>query len=73
MKAETRPLQPAAAYEHAHLIVRDMLADLLRQHDDAMRPEDRNPRWRHVHAINRLNATLSEASEAVDALNSRNR
>ena len=66
-------LEPAAAYEHAHLIARDLLADLLRQLDDAMRPDDRNLRWRHVHAMNRLNATLSEASEAVDSLNNRNR
>lgn len=67
------PLEPAAAYEHAHLIACDLLVDLLRQLDDAVRPDDRNLRWRHVHAMIRLNAMLSEASEAVDALNNRNR
>ena len=73
MKTETQPLQPAAAYEHAHLIARYLLADLANQLDEAMRPDDRNLRWRHVHAMNRLNAVLSEATEAVDQLNNRNR
>ena len=60
------PLEPAAAYEHANLIARDLLTELHRQLDESLRPDDCNLRWRHVHAMNRLNATLTEACEAVD-------
>ena len=73
MANEKQQLRPAAAYEHAHLIARDLVADIAGQLDEAMRPDDRNLRWRHAHAMNRINALLSQAAEAVDELNNRNR
>lgn len=67
------PLQPSAAYEHAHLIARDLLDDLRRQLDLTANPDDPNLRWRHVRTMNRINAQLSDIAEVVDTLNLRTR
>lgn len=66
-------LHPAAAYENAHQIARDLLQDLHAQLDAMLRPDDANLRWRNVRLMNQLNATLSEAADIADNINMRNR
>lgn len=66
-------LQPASAYENAHLIARDLLDDIRRQLDQAVQPDDPNLRWRHARAMNRINAQLSDVADALDTLNNRTR
>jgi hypothetical protein len=66
-------IEPAPAYENSHLITRDLLADLNRQLDSAIKPDDPNLRWHHVRTMSRINALLSDVADAVDQLNVRNR
>jgi len=70
----SRPaLEPNAAYEHAHLIARDLLDDLRQQLDEMAKPDSDNIGWRHARTMNQVNAKLSEVAEMVDELNARNR
>lgn len=64
-------LDPTAAYEHAHLIARDLLDDLREELDGMMKPDAPNIRWRHARAMNQINAKLSDVAEMVDEFNSR--
>lgn len=64
-------LDPAPAYESAHLIARDLLNDIRRQLEEAIRPDDANVRWHHARAMNRVNAQLSDIADALDAFNNR--
>ena len=64
-------IEPAPAYESAHLIARDLLADIRRQLEEAIRPDDANVRWHHARAMNRINAQLSDIADALDTLNNR--
>lgn len=66
-------LDPGAAYEHAHLIARDLLDDIRGQLDETMRPDNGNVRWTHARAMNQINARLSDIAAMVDELNRRNR
>lgn len=70
----SRPaLEPNAAYEHAHLIARDLLEDLRGQLDEMVQPDSPDIRWSHARAMNQINAQLSEVAAMVDQLNSRTR
>jgi hypothetical protein len=66
-------LEPNYAYEHAHLIARDLLDDLRRQLDEMVKPDSESVRWRHARTMNQVNARLSDVAELVDQLNVRNR
>ena len=70
---KTPALEPSPAYEHAHLIARDLLDNIGSQLGRVIRPDDPKLQWRHVHAMNQINALLSEITDAIDALNSRDR
>lgn len=67
------PLEPSAAYEHAHSIAQDLLADIRQQLDAMLKPDDVHLRWRHVHAFNQINARLSEVATMIDEVNNRSR
>ena len=62
-------LEAAPAYEHAHLIARDLLADIRRMLDQAITPDDAALAWQHARAMNRVNAQLSDVADALDSLN----
>ncbi len=68
---QTQDLQPVSVYENAHLIARDLLNDICRQLDRAIEPDDRNLRWSHARAMNRINAQLSDIADALDTMNLR--
>ena len=62
-------LEPSPAYEHAHLIARDLITHIERQLDRMIRPESKDVRWFHLRAMNLINAQLSEVATAIDETN----
>jgi len=66
-------IEAAPAYENAHLISRDLLADISAQLDSAIRPDDPNLRWQHLRKMNRINTLLSDIADQLDDLNGRRR
>lgn len=69
----TPQIEPAPAYENAHLIARDLLAVIREQLDMTVKPDDPNLRWHHARTMNRINAQLSDVADALDTLNNRDR
>ena len=61
-----RPIEPAAAYDNAHQISRDLLQHIELQLDRMIRPENKALRWTHVRAMNLINAQLSDVAALVD-------
>lgn len=45
-----RPVEPAAAYDNAHQISRDLLQHIELQLDRMIRPDNKALRWTHVRA-----------------------
>ena len=64
-----RPIEPAAAYDNAHQISRDLLQHIELQLDRMVRPNNKSLRWAHVRAINLINAQLSEVAALLDETN----
>ena len=64
-----RPVEPAAAYDNAHQISRDLLQHIELQIDRMIRPDNKSLRWTHVRALNLVNAQLSEVAALVDETN----
>ena len=64
-----RPVEPAAAYDNAHQISRDLLQHIELQLDRMIRPDNKALRWTHVRALNLVNAQLSEVAALVDETN----
>ena len=64
-----RPIEPGPAYEHGHLIARDLLQHIELQLDRMVRPDNKDLRWMHVRAINLINAQLSEVAALLDETN----
>ena len=64
-----RPFEPGPAYEHGHLIARDLLQHIELQLDRMVRPDNKVLRWMHVRAINLINAQLSEVAALLDETN----
>ena len=64
-----RPIEPAAAYDNAHQISRDLLQHIELQLDRMLKPDNKSLRWTHVRALNLINAQLSEVAALVDETN----
>jgi hypothetical protein len=64
-----RPIEPAAAYDNAHQISRDLLQHIELQLDRMLKPDHKALRWTHVRALNLINAQLSEVAALVDETN----
>ncbi|KAA5541502.1 hypothetical protein FYK55_18260 [Roseiconus nitratireducens] len=64
-----RPIEPAAAYDNAHQISRDLLQHIELQLDRMIPPDNKALRWTHVWALNLINAQLSEVAALVDETN----
>jgi len=62
-------LDPGPAYEHAHLIARDLIQHIERQLDRMIRPDSNDVRWSHLRALNLINAQLSEVATLIDETN----
>jgi hypothetical protein len=62
-------LDPSSAYEHAHLIARDLIQHIERQLDRMIRPDSNDVRWSHLRALNLINAQLSEVAMLIDETN----
>ncbi len=64
---------PNPAYEHAHLISRDLLDDIQAQLAAMLHPDHKSICWKHVHTMNAINAKLSEVAATIDQVNNHNR
>jgi hypothetical protein len=66
---DARPIEPAAAYDNAHQIARDLLQHIELQLDRMIRPDNKALRWTYVRAVNLINAQLSEVAALIDETN----
>ena len=64
--ARKQKLKPAPAYEHAHLVSRDLLDRLRELLEEMPKPDDRQLTWKSVNNMNRFNNRLSELIASVD-------